>query len=241
MHEKPFHRFSPSRLENCFLQSDPVTITWFNVILDVAGICHHRHHRRWCTFFSSQCPFLHREHKLFTYFGQFGLLCCKMTHFLVQFWIMRLCPKIGKYQVRMTFDKAILFLRSNPLGVFFKLLIAIALWLEAFYTWWTWWTSQKLFPKMWNKGWTVVKPDQLESRKLGLQTNCHRYRILTANNKFTWPKSFHTPWARKKWVWRKKISFPKHIWNVSLGTKTAEWIWRTLKCAWEMSHCFERL
>ena len=151
---------------------------------------------------------------------------------------MRWCPKIGKYLIRMTFDKAILLLRSNLLGVFSKFLTAITLWLETCYTWWT---SQKMFQKMWNKGCTVVKPVQLESRKLGLQTNCHQYRILTANNKFTWPKSFHTPWPRKNWIWRKKPSFPKHIWNVSLGTKTAEWIWRTLKCAWEMSHCFERL
>ena len=115
---------------------------------------------------------------------------------------MRWCPKIGKYQVRMTFDKAILLLRSNLLGVFSKFLTAITLWLEACYTWWT-------SKKMWNKGCTVVKPVQLESRKLGLQTNCHQYRILTANNKFTWPKSFHTPWPRKNWIWRKKPSFSK--------------------------------
>ena len=78
------------------INTDPVDLDKFRFVqpLDIANICHDRHNQRLCTFFEP-VPSLHTEREMLAYFGQFGLICCEFTHFLVHLGTLKLlCQKL---------------------------------------------------------------------------------------------------------------------------------------------------
>ena len=69
------------------INTDPVDLDKFRFVqpLDIANICHDRHNQRLSTFFEPVPP-LHSKREMLAYYGQFGLFCCELTHFLVYFY-----------------------------------------------------------------------------------------------------------------------------------------------------------